>query len=98
MTVLTEAISELSSSPTYERIEDWYKRLKLTLASFDFEIGPLPDIHTNEGAGYIEIIDISPVIYFTWYRMDQSGRWEIICYLTGSFDKGEFRGNTNQKD
>ena len=78
--VLNEAISELSTGIYYNRIEDWYKRLQLTLKAFDVIPEPMPRVqHTDNGQDFITTDNF--YIFFAWHKM-QSGRWEIICYKT----------------
>jgi len=81
---LSEEIATLSSGtgPYYERIEDWYEALKIILQKHECFPNILPEIHTNEGRGFVEFTGTrNGQIYFTWYKMP-SGRFEVICYLS----------------
>ena len=77
---LREKISNLSSSPYYQLIEDWYAHLTKVLKGFTLD--PLPTITTTIGNAHIKILESTRQIYFTWYQMPETGHWEIICYLT----------------
>ena len=85
---LRNRIADLSSGPVYyDEVSDWHVLVKYVLRDFglSFRRDQTPDIHGNEGRGLLAIEDEFGVtvshLCFTWYRM-QSGRWEIINYLT----------------
>jgi len=77
---LSELIAELSTGAYYNSIEEWFLKLTKVLSTYDIGPNPLPTIHTDNGNGFI-LTNSSNKIYFTWYKMPETGHWEIICYL-----------------
>jgi len=64
----------------------FFTRLEWVLRESGFEpIGEPPTIHTDEGRCTIPVARqgmIAPLfdVVTTWYKMQPSGNWEMICY------------------
>ena len=73
-----------SEAPYYGRVEEWFYPLKHALLGVGVvTMTECPQFGDREGQGYLQINngkeDMN--IFFCWYKME-SGRWEIVCYLT----------------
>ena len=82
--MLSESVAKLSSGHYYDTVEEWYLKLTEVLNAHDIVPDPLPTIHGDEGRGYIDTDDLRRV-FFTWYKMPETGHWEIICYMVKGY-------------
>ena len=83
---LRDKIASMSSGCLYEEIYHWYSWLVDVLIQFGItSVDDYPQIHNDEGRQVTNFTDpntqMSYCVFWTYFRM-QSGRWEIICYLT----------------
>ena len=77
------------SGKYYETIYEWWDIARGILRAYglDWAYDWCPQVFTDEGRGLLalSLIDggeeLNTQVFWTWHRMD-SGRWEIICYLT----------------
>lgn len=86
---MREEVANLStgSAVYYVNAIEWWHELTAVL----FRSGYLPRFedspvfHNNEGRGIVVIEEdgeeVGRVLY-TYYKMPQSGNWEIVCYVT----------------
>lgn len=83
-------VGNVSSTNTfYETPEACYRKLVKILTSFNRVLGPMPEIHEQQGGQSIHFKNVvgklggnAPLegyIFFGWYRM-VSGNWEMTCY------------------
>jgi hypothetical protein len=85
--ILREKIAGLSSGVYYDEVYHWYSKLKdILVEQFGVAyIDDCPQIYNDEGRQVTNFTDpntqMSYCVFWTYFRM-QSGRWEIICYLT----------------
>ena len=73
-----------SEAPYYGRVEEWYYPLKDSLRRVGvIVLSEIPVLYQSEGDGRLVVTNGQEemYVYFTYYQM-QSGKWEIICYLT----------------
>lgn len=81
MTMLSHKITDLSSGQYYYTLEQWYEKLTKTLTEEGCTPGPMPEVKINKGHDFIEYSGReSGKIFFTWYKLQESGFWEIVCY------------------
>lgn len=83
--ILREKIAGLSSGRYYDQIADWFDLLDQVVQSVsdgELEMGDsYPSVFNSDGTMMTQIGDSNFFVYWSYHRM-QSGRWEIICYLT----------------
>lgn len=81
---LRDSIASLSSGRYYDEVYHWYSWLCDILRNFGItSVDDCPQIFNNEGRQVTRFMDgdVQKSVFWTYYRM-QSGRWEIVCYLT----------------
>lgn len=80
MPFLSSDIAKLGEKFYFDKVQSWYKQLCLILTEHKCEAGPLPDIHSDSGRGFVEFTGKHEgQVFFTWHKMP-SGRYEVICY------------------
>ena len=68
----------------YDEISHWWDRLvaALTQAGIPPESPDYPPVYNDEGRNHVNLANTDTRVYFAWYRMPVSHRYEIVCYLT----------------
>ena len=82
--ILREKIAGLSSGVYYDSIFQFFATLDGVLLANNCVMDPeYPQVYNDEGRNILKfnVGDQEFQVFWTYYRM-QSGRWEIICYMT----------------
>jgi len=86
---IREAVASLSSNGRiyYVNAIEWWHELTAMLFEHGFlpRFEDSPVFYNNEGVGVVIIEDDGVEagrIRYTYYRMPETGHWEIICYVT----------------
>ena len=84
-----DMVARLSTGIYYTQFQDWNTALRDTLNFYGLQPwGGVDTPHNNDGRGTEPIVtveDNTEVVGYVWYsyhRMEGSGNWEIICYIS----------------
>lgn len=85
---LREKIASFSSGKCYTCPRDYFELVEKALGEYGITLlTGQPTLYNQEGRGMLflqnkddEQLDVC--LFFTWYRMEQSGNWEMVGYLT----------------
>jgi len=83
-----KAISALSSGAYYDEVYHWWDKVVAILQSNDIlpdtspDILECPVIYNQTGRGVVNLANTDSRLIYEWYRMPETYRWEIVCYLS----------------
>lgn len=78
--MISHDVIALSEQWLFVSVQRWYEMLVEILKNHHCTAGPLPEIHTDKGRGFVEFTGReNGQVYFTWHKMP-SGKYEIVCY------------------